>query len=345
MSSMNKLDDAKELAQIDRSGMREMLLGFPEQLSRAWGLQAEVPQFKQIVVCGMGGSAIGGDCLKVYLARKGFPRPVFVVRGYELPPFVDEDTVVFAVSYSGNTEETLQCFAEALKRGCPIVAMTSGGRLARMALEHGTSLISIPKGLPPRAAFGYLFLPMLRSLEPYLQGLKGEFQGALEKLQRIAPLYAEAPQTENPAKRLARAWHGRIPVIYGSYMLTDVVARRWKTQINENAEAPAFHNALPELHHNELMVWGSLRERFVYTLLRDPAEGPKLKRRSELTRSLLEERGCTVLEFRGEGEGLLARLLSLSHLGDWASFYLAMLYGVDPTPVTLIEELKARLSR
>jgi len=341
---MSELDDQKALDRIDRSGMRELLKRFPEQLSRAWDLEAELPAFRQIIVCGMGGSAIGGDYLRVYLARKGFPRPVFVVRGYELPPFTDEETLVFAVSYSGNTEETLHCFEQALRCRSPIVAITSGGKLAGMARESKADLISIPKGLPPRAALGYLFIPMLRSLKPFLQDLEAEFQETLNILHRITSLYAEAPEEENPAKRLARAWHGRIPLICGSFLLTDAVARRWKTQINENAKSPAFYSALPELHHNELMGWERLKQ-FVYALLRDPAEEPKLKRRFELTRSLLEERGCTVMEFQGEGRGLLARLLSLSYLGDWASFYLAMLYGVDPTPVALIEELKARLAR
>jgi len=343
------LDDLRWLTQIDRSGMRELLLRFPEQLAHAWECSVARPEFEKLVICGMGGSAIGGDYLRVYLARKGFPKPAWVIRGYELPPFTDAKTLVFAVSYSGNTEETLSCAAQAIERGCPWAALTSGGRLAELARAHDAPLIEIPRGMPPRTALGYLFLPMLKSLQSLLDesAVEAEFTEALNVLKGLALRYAEAPEAENPAKRLAHLWHGHIPIIYGSHRLTDVVARRWKTQINENAKAPAFCNAIPELQHNELMGWEREPHRgiFVYTLLRDPDEHPQIKRRFELSRSSLEEQGSAVLEFSGEGEGFLSRLLSLSYLGDWVSFYLAILYSRDPTPVPLIDELKARLSR
>lgn len=343
------LDDLKRVAQIDRSGMRELLLRFPEQLARAWQLSVSVPDFERLIVCGMGGSAVGGDYLRVYLTHKRFPKPVFVIRGYELPPFADANTLIFAVSYSGNTEETLSCVAEAVERDCHWAALTSDGRLAELARAHGAPIIQIPKGMPPRTALGYLFLPMLKSLQCFLDesAVETELTEALDALKKLAARYAEAPEAENPAERLAHAWHGHIPIIYGSHGLTDVVARRWKAQINENAEAPAFCNVVPELQHNELMGWEHEphRELFVYTLLRDPDEHPQIKRRFELSRSFLEDQGSLVLEFSGEGEGLLARLLSLSYLGDWASFYLAILYARDPTPVPLIDTLKARLTQ
>jgi len=344
---MMDLDDLACISQVDRSDMKVLLRGFPRQCSQAWELFVDVPSFEQIAVCGMGGSAIGGDYLKIYLAQKGFPKPVFVIRGYELPPFVGDKTLVFAVSYSGNTEETLSCFEQALRRGSFLVALTSGGRLAQRAHEKGVPLISIPQGLPPRTALGYLFFPLLKSLGKLLneEALEGEFQEALETLKGLAPLYAEAPEAENPAKQLARAWYGRIPVIYGGEGRTDAVARRWKTQINENAKSPAHWDVLPELHHNEIMGWErpELREHFAYTLLRDRDDPPKLRRRFDLSREILKERGGLVWEAQGTGEKTLARLLSLSYLGDWSSFYLAMLYEVDPTPVPLIEELKRRL--
>jgi glucose/mannose-6-phosphate isomerase len=144
---------------------------------------------------------------------------------------------------------------------------------------------------------------------------------------------------------LARTWQGRIPVIYGSAPLTEAVARRWKTQINENAKQPAFYNTLSELHHNEIMGWEDrdLQQLLTYAFVRDPEEHPQIAKRFEISRDLLEERGRTVLEYQGEGGGFLARMMGLIYLGDWASFYLAVLNGVDPTPVELIEELKRRL--
>jgi len=295
----------------------------------------------------MGGSAIGGDFLRIYLQQKGFSKPINVVRGYELPPFADERTLVFAVSYSGNTEETLSCTQQALERGCTVFALTSGGQLATVAEEHGMTAVRIPGGMPPRTALGYLFAPLLRVLlSSFEKGeeIEREFQEAVSTLRRLAATYSEKPETENPAKRLARALFQKIPVIYGSEV-TEASARRWKGQINENAKQPAYWDVLPELHHNEIMSWESpLTENFVYVLLRDPEEHPQVRTRFALTRELLAERGRVVLEAQGEGKGLLSRLLSLSYLGDWVSYYLALLNGVDPTPVALIERMKRRLN-
>ena len=344
------LDNSQHIAKIDRSNMRKLLQAFPEQLAQAWELSTELPtqEFEKIVICGMGGSAIGGDYLRVYLQQKGFSKPITVVRGYELPSFADKNTLVFAVSYSGNTEETLSCAQQALKLGCPLIAITSGGKLAQLAREHSVPVVKIPSGMPPRTALAFLFAPILRSLLPLLHEatIEQEVSEAVETLQPLAATYGNKPETENPAKQLARAWHERIPIIYGSSGLTEAVAHRWKTQINENAKQPAHWDLLPELHHNEIMGWESpLSKRFVYVLLRNPDEHPQVQKRFQITRELLEERDHTVLEFQGQGQGLLSRLLTLSYLGDWASFYLAILNGVDPTPVALIETMKRRLAQ
>lgn len=345
------LDDVNQISSIDRSRMRDLLEGFPQHVESAWklGRGLEIPSLERLLICGMGGSAIGGDFLRVYLQQKGFAMPLGVVRGYELPPFADERTLVFCLSYSGNTEETLSCFEEAGQRGCPRVAITSGGRLARLAQEQGVPIIKVPGGMPPRTALGYLFAPLLRSLLPALdprEEVERELEETVSALRRFASLYrAEQPEGKNPAKRLAQALSGRLPIIYGSG-LTEAVAHRWKTQINENAKQPAYWDVLPELHHNEIMGWGSpLAERFVYVLLRDPGEHPQVQKRFTITRALLEEQGRAVLEAQGEGEGLLSRLLTLSYLGDWVSYYLALLNEADPTPVELIETMKRRLAR
>ncbi len=352
---MSLLDDPQRIAEVDRADMRRLLRAFPEQLRRAWDLTAqasiEPPEFDGVAVCGMGGSAIGGDLLRSYLQPK-LNKPIQVVRDYELPPFVDGGWLVFAVSYSGNTEETLSCAREALSRGCSLVAVTSGGRLKALAQEHNTPLIEVPGEMPPRTALAFLFVPLLRTLllaldDEARKAAEREWQEALEQTQERAALYDGKPEAENPAKRLARALFERIPAIYGG-ALTEAVARRWKTQINENAKQPAHWDALPELHHNEIVGWewpSALKGRFVYVLLRDPDEHPRVQKRFHITRELLEERGLPVFEVQGQGEGRLARLLTLVQLGDWASFYLAILNGVDPTPVVLIDEMKRRLSR
>jgi glucose/mannose-6-phosphate isomerase len=325
--------------------MRKLLCAFPEQAAQAWRLSIELPEFEKLVICGMGGSAIGGDYLRVYLINKGFAKPIFVIRGYELPLLIDEKTLVFTVSYSGNTEEALACFEQAFLQRCKLIALTSGGRLAKLAHENKIPLLTIPPGMPPRIAFMYLFLPLLKSLLPFLdhQEIAAEFEEALDILTGLAQLYSQAPEEQNSAKQLSRFWYNRIPSIYGIYKRTDVVAQRWKTQINENAKAPAYWNTFPELSHNEIMGWARHKDLLAYTLLRDPQEPLALRRRFELSREILVEQGCLVHEVQGLGNGFLAQLLSLSYLGDWSSFYLAMLYGVDPTPVPAIERMKKKL--
>lgn len=347
---MPSLDDERAIKAIDKSEMRKLLTSFPRQIADAWALH--VPTLKKLstfrlFICGMGGSAIGGDLLKVYLHRKGFLTPVFVVRDYELPPFADENSLVFAVSYSGNTEETIAAFKQALERKSKIIVLTSGGELMTLAAQHGIPVIELPnpKGQPPRTALGYLFMPLLKAVCKFTS-LSGEVQEAVTVLERLSEAYGNAPEKENPAKQLARLWHGKIPIFYGSQHLTDVVAYRWKTQVNENAKTAAFTATLPELNHNETVGWENreLQKFFVYNFLRDKDEHKRVSKRFQLCKEILEGAGCTVRQRAGEGEGLLARLLSLIYLGDWASFYLAALYGVDPTPVKVIEHLKKKMA-
>jgi glucose/mannose-6-phosphate isomerase len=300
-----------------------------------------------LVLCGMGGSAIGADLVVACLPRLDVPAPV--VRGYVLPAWVGPETLVIAASYSGQTEETLACAAAALQRGCRPVCVASGGRLAAGAEESGLALVRVPGGGQPRAAVGYLAMPLLAALEA--AGLAGEAGGDVEEAAALLrdgnELYGPGrPQAENPAKALALRLHERQAVVYGAG-LTVPAARRWKGQINENAKAPAFWNELPELDHNELMGWTSLPHVAASTLavfLEDAAGDPRLLRRAELTAAELQARGVEVEHVAARGESRLARLFSLVQLGDYASCYLALLYGVDPTPVQAIQDFKSRLA-
>lgn len=346
---MIDLDDRTALERVDRSDMRSALVGFPDQVAEAWERSAELPPMASIdgiVVCGMGGSAIGGDFLATLLERWGCELSVTTVRHYELPPWANERTLVVATSYSGNTEETLGCARRALERDCPLLAVTSNGELAELARERRRSSIVVPSGRQPRAALGDLLMPVLRSLAPQLSvDLHAEADEAQRVVARLVERCDTAPHEENPAKAIARWLHGHVPVVYGSAANTDVAARRWKTQINENAKSPAYFDTCPEMNHNEVMGWEheTLLAGFRYVLLRDREEHPQIARRFEVSRELLEARGGAVREAWSEGEGELARLMSLVVLGDWVSFYLAMLYDVDPSPVGLIEQLKERL--
>lgn len=348
---MTDLDDRASREAVDRADMRALLIDFPDQVARAWESEADVPSIEavdRIVVCGMGGSAIGGDLLATLSRQWDVPLPIATVRDYTLPPWADARTLVVAISYSGNTEETLSCAQRALERGCPLLAVTSGGQLAELARSSDCPLIAVPGGQPPRASLGYLLFPVLRTLGRWIErDLASDVDDAIRTMRALVAELDESPEESNRAKQLARELHGYVPVIYGSAGLTEPVARRWKTQINENAKSPAYWDVFPELNHNEIMGWegDDLASRFAYLLLRDPHEHPRVARRFDVSRQLLQDRGYLVREVRGPEETpALARLMGLIALGDWVSYYRAMLREVDPTPVELIESFKARMA-
>jgi glucose/mannose-6-phosphate isomerase len=351
----------ERVAALDHGDMLDAITSLPRQLTEAYasardrlkgmfegaGRAAPPARPAGLVVCGMGGSAIGADLVLACLPE--LPIPAAVVRGYELPAWGGPSTLMIAISYSGDTDETLACTETALSRGCRPVCIASGGRLAALAEAHGLPHVRVPGGLQPRAAVGYLAAPLLASLES--AGLVdtqradvAEAAGVLRE-GNIA-LRPEAPEGSTPAKTLARRLFGRQAVVYGAG-LTVSAARRWKGQINENAKAPAFWNELPELDHNELMGWTSLplvSEATLAVFLEDVHGDARLLRRVELTAAHLAAQGLAVERVSASGTARLARVLSLVQFGDYVSFYLALLYGVDPTPVAPIRELKARLA-
>jgi glucose/mannose-6-phosphate isomerase len=351
------------LAELDRSDMLGAIAGLPRQLTAGYAVArsdlssvfghaaAAAPALPArpsgLIVCGMGGSAIGADLVLACLP--GLPIPVAVVRGYGLPPWVGGDTLVVAVSYSGDTEEALACAREALQRGCAPICIASGGALSALAADRGLPLLTVPAGGQPRASLGYLSMPLLATLEA--AGLCADSSADVDETVALLRAGNEAfgPQAEsatNAARRLARLLHEKLAVVYGAG-LTVPAARRLKGQINENAKAPAFWNELPELDHNELMGWTSLPRVAAATLavfLDDTQGDARLLRRARLTAAELEARGVIAEHVVTRGASRLARLFSLVQLGDYASFYLALLYGVDPTPVAAIEDFKAKLA-
>jgi glucose/mannose-6-phosphate isomerase len=349
----------EDVARLDPAGMLGAIAELPRQLTAGYAVAraalagavaADGGRPDGLVVCGMGGSAIGADLTLACLP--GLPVPAAVVRGYGLPAWAGRETLVVAASYSGQTEETLACAGAAVERGCRPVCVASGGALTALADEHGLLLVRVPGGGQPRAAVGYLTAPLLAAVEAagLASGVAAQVDEAAALLragnERFAP---ERPAGDGPgdntAKALAHRARGRQLVVYGAG-LTAPVARRWKGQVNENAKAPAFWNELPELDHNELMGWTSLPDVAASTLavfLDDPRADPRLARRADLTAAELEARGLAVERLAAHGESPLARLFSLVQLGDYMSFYLALLYGVDPTPVQAIQDLKARL--
>ncbi|MDI6907072.1 MAG: bifunctional phosphoglucose/phosphomannose isomerase [Thermoanaerobacterales bacterium] len=347
------LDDVRALEALDSMGMFRAARELPEQCRRALDLAADVPlpegPFENIVVTGLGGSAIGGDLLRVWAAGR-LEIPVIVNRDYTLPRFVGPGSLVFAVSFSGNTEETLSAYGEARARGAAVVALTSGGKLAARAREDRVPLITVPGGIMPRSATGYLFLPTLVVLERLglVAGIAAEVEGMTAHLQELTTRYGvETPLADNQAKQLAMDFEGRLPVIWGASGTTEVVAQRWKGQINENAKAPAYWNVLPEANHNEVVGFeapADLLKRIWLVFLRDPNDHPRVRLRFAITREMVGT-AAGVSEFEAGGEGRLARIYSLIYLGDYASLYLAARYGIDPGPVAAIDRLKAALVR
>jgi len=348
---MSVLDDTRLSKARDPSGMLEKVLAMPRQVREGWalGCAAAFPRPaqrpKHLVICGMGGSAIAGDLLSGYLASRS-PVPIMVVRGYEIPGFVGPGSVVIATSYSGATEETLSAVDQAERAGATVFAITSGGPLAPAARRAG---VLVPGGLVPRAALGYMLLPMLALLERWdLAGPCGqEVEETASVLETLAAECArDVPAPRNPAKRLAEHLADRIPAVYAASPGLEAAAHRWKTQFNENSKTLATWSAFPELNHNETVGWGApapLSGPVAVVALLDGTEPPRLAHRIRLTIDLALGGAAGVHEVRARGSGRLARLLSLVLMGDLVSVYLAYLRGVDPTPTEIIDTIKQRL--
>ncbi|MGE4426597.1 MAG: bifunctional phosphoglucose/phosphomannose isomerase [Solirubrobacteraceae bacterium] len=299
-----------------------------------------------LVVAGMGGSSIGGLLARAALGDQA-ARPVLAARGYGLPPWTTDDTTVLCASYSGDTEETLACFEAAGVIGARRVVVTTGGELGRLAREEGVPVIPVAGGLQPRAAVGYMVVAVLEVAAACGAGpsLRAELDVAADALDGLAREWGPSGTDDGQAKTLARALHGTIPVVAGME-LTAPVAYRWKCQINENAEVPAFTHEMPEANHNALVGWNGARDvgRFTSVILEDTDVHPRLIRRAELTSELIAPYTASVHRVGSRGETAVERVLSLVLLGDLVSLYLAVLGGTDPAPVTPIDRLKEQLA-
>jgi glucose/mannose-6-phosphate isomerase len=352
---LKTLDDLDVIKKLDLNDMLGIIRDFPEQIEKAQKIaeKVDIEEFKphQMVIAGMGGSAIGGDILAGWLFRR-IEIPIFVNRGYKLPSFVGENTLLFAVSYSGNTEETLSLFDEGIKKGCKIIAITSGGKLEKSCKNENIKLVSIPSGIPPRAAVAYLFMPMVVVLKKLgIYEPDRELKVTIENLKALRErLVPENPTKNNPAKQMALQLFDETPIIYGEAIF-NAIARRWQTQLNENAKTLAWHGTFPEMNHNEIEAWATDNnsKKFTAVLLRDNfLSESRLQKRISLTKSyILQKHAKKVIEVVAEGgeeKDYLARMLYSMYLGDFVSIYLAILRGVNPTPVKAIESFKKELA-
>ncbi len=340
----------------DSLGFLDAVGGLPEQLTAAHEAAGEslrvealpaAGAVRNIVVMGMGGSGIAGDVLAT-VASGVLPVPVTVLKQYRTPAFVGPGTLAFAVSYSGGTEETLSMARGAAAAGATLVTVSSGGELAELSSAHH---FECPSGYMPRAALGTLVAPLLVTL--FRMGLMPDAHALLVHAQeqlahRRDRCRPEVTGDANPAREIARKIDRTIPLVYGGGALGAVAAMRWKCDVNENAKAPAFWAAHPELDHNEIAGFGQhgdvTRQLLTLIELRHGFEHERLAPRFAFTRSVLEECVSQVLEVQAEGEGRLAQLLDLMYFGDWMSCYLAMTNDVDPGPIDAITALKASLA-
>lgn len=352
------LNDVAKIREIDTMGSvkftEEYDKQFKEALDLAEGFKLERldDRIDEVVLLGTGGgSSVAGGFLRSYLFDE-LKMPVIVNQGYNIPAFVDENSMVFVVSHSGNTEETLSAYGQAIKTGARMVAITSGGQLKDMCQRDSVPCLIVPYDIGhPRRDIGYIFVPLVVMLNKL--GLIGD---KTEDLKGLAELFgelkneygAEIPVEKNIAKQIAMELYGHIPLIYGSTDFYDSVAWRWKNQFGENSKLMAFYNVIPNLHHDEAVGWDmpeeEIKKLYLIMLRDDQLDSEKIKKRKDITASILKERMGGVREVYARGANRLARMFSLVYLGDFVTLYTPIYRGVDPTPVDVINLFKRKMS-
>lgn len=353
MSKPAILDDLEGLRKIDKSNMLSFCVDAPKhyadasRLARPFRVSFIKPQ--KIIVAGMGGSAIGGELLKDW-ARDRINVPIEICREYSLPKYADKNTLVFVVSYSGETEETLSVFRDAIKRRCMIICTSSGGTLHEFAEKLNIPHLLVPSGMAPRVTLPYLFMPTITMLQRIglLSGVDAEISETTEILREVSKENSpEKPLSRNFAKKLAVNIDGTVPAVYG-FGFYRAVARRLKTQFNENSKNPAKWESFPELNHNEIVGWelaSEFAKCFSVIFIRDADEPVEMRQRIEVTKELMSRHIRNLFELSSQGKSSLAKIASVICIGDFTSVYLAVLRGVDPTPVKTITLLKEKLQQ
>lgn len=339
-----------DISRLDTEDMYGKILQFPSMVERALRVSAKadatVKNPNGVIFCGMGGSGMGPDLVKSWLAGEASV-PMEVIKDYKLPGYASHNTLVCVVSYSGNTDEAVSCMGDAIGRGAALTTVSSGGEIESMSSASGIPHIKVPSGLPPRSALPYLFIPLVKLLE--VNGVIAP-QRISELEQSVAPVAramdnakVEVPLDSNGAKSLAEKLFGTFPIIYGHGVLGGV-ALRFRQQLNENAKMHASNNVFPELDHNELEAkWSAIGGKETIVLLRSRFESGVMKSKIDATREIFGSNGQALLEVHAEANSLISEALSLIAILDMASFYLALLNGVDPSSTDRINRLKERL--
>ncbi len=350
----------KELiAGLDQGGMGLAIAGMGDQFLDAVARTEEAldsltlpnkDSITNIILAGLGGSAIGGDLVRSYLLPS-LSLPFVINRTYSLPEFTSNNSLVIVSSYSGSTEETLSMYDLARAKGAQIVCASTGGKLKELADRDGVPFITLPTGFQPRAALAYSFVPVLLILERMglCSSQKVHLKETADLLHELVKRYGtDATNENNDALRIATILRSKVPVIYSDSESLDTVNIRWRGQIQENAKHIAFGNVLPEMNHNEINGWAhptGIQDHFVSIFLRSTQdEHERVGKRFEILKEVLVGKGVIVIELEAKGSSRLARMFSLIALGDWISYYIALLLGEDPSPVPVIMLLKKKLA-
>lgn len=319
--------------------MLKVLENFPQMLTDALKFLPNMKitgNFENVVVLGMGGSGFNGDLLEVFLSD--VPVPIHVVKDYSLPKFVDRKSLIFAISYSGNTEETISAYRLAIKRGCKAITVSAGGKLKELSELNETPHISIPPGIQPRLSTPYLFVALLNTL-----AMAGLIDSQEKNILKCAEdLKNSKKRIEESAKNLSEKIKGKVPIIYSSQKMF-CIAEKWKTDINENAKTHAFYNMFSEFNHNEICSYENPVGDFYVIIVSDEKDHDRIKKRIEIFKKLLKDYKTPVTEIAITGTNYLTRLFTSIWMGLYLGYYLAEQYGIDPTPVKIIEKLKQDL--
>jgi glucose/mannose-6-phosphate isomerase len=343
------LDDLNVIQQRDPQDSLGFIAQQPEQLRHDFKIAHRYTfdrPINNIVFAGMGGSSLVAELARTWPALH---KPFVVCKEYRLPAFVGEDTLVIAASYSGNTEETLEALQEARAKGAQIAVIAHGGKLVQNAHEHGDILAEIPECTQPRTAVFYMYRALVEILDAaklVTDAAISDLEALIEPLEQTANAWkADIPEAHNTAKQLAQKMVGKTPIIYGG-PLTAPAAYKWKIGVNENAKNTAWNNSFPELNHNEFIGWSShpVQKPFAVVDLISSFEHPRVLKRFEVTDRLLSGMKPAAIKVEAKGGTVLEQLLYLVLLGDFATTYMALLNGVNPTPVDLVEKFKSELT-
>lgn len=340
----------------DHSRFHEIICDFPEQILESsklvenFNFKSIPKKFDHLIFLGMGGSAIAGDFLKCYLHQE-FPVPFMVNRNYTLPDFVGPKTLVIACSYSGDTEETISATKSAIEAKAHVVGIASGGKLQQLLENQQKPFLKIPAGYPPRQALAFMFFPLLNLFQHLgiITPRQADLTEVITVLRGVREKnHPEKTHHHNFCNLIAQKLYKKIPVIYTASEFLYPVVVRWRNQFNENSKILAFSNVIPELTHNEIMGWEAppdIVKNFNIIFLRNDFETIRNRKRLEITKNIFQKNNLAIFEVFAEGKSVLSQIFSLVYIGDWVSYYLAILYDKDPYKIESINHLKESLSR